>query len=85
MLVNCEKTSTRWPSFELVAERVSSSASSFAESRTPRAALIATSRGSQHTCRSFVSASRMVTADAATPLARMARRTSPCAATRMAS
>ena len=64
MLVNCEKTRTRWPAGELLADRARRKASSFADSFTARAASIATSRGSQQTWRSLVSASRIAIADA---------------------
>ena len=44
-----------------------------------------TRRGSQQSCRSFVSASRIVTVLAAMPFLRMVVRTWVCAAMRMAS
>ena len=84
MRVNCEKTRTRRPCSSWVPSS-SKNISYFAEPWTSRADSTRTRRGSQQTCRSFISASRIAMLEAAKPFLRMARRTSPWAATRMLS
>ncbi len=84
MLVNWENTRIRRPSAVWV-RTSSTSASSLADFSTRLAASTATSRGSQHTCRSFISASSTVTVDAPSPFFLIIWRTLACAATRMLS
>ena len=84
MLVNCEKISTRRPRGS-ISSSISISASSLADSSTARAEGTRTSLGSQHTCRSFISALRMSMVEAAMPFLRTTWRTAAWAARRMLS